>query len=308
MYRAPRSTRTPRMFVDANRPVDRSPVIFAAAASIIVLTAFACAVHDDKKEGDTTVAAASSPTTTQPTVGGEVTDPGHAVPQNVTFASAESAYTKRRYLEAVESFDVYVQRHPKNAFGHYMLGLSAWKSGDLDRASAAFERSLELDPRNVKTLLNHGRVLLEQGRPDDALVRVGAAIEIDSRIGRIHRMVGRVQTARGQRDSATTSYRVRAHDRPRGQLVHEQPWPAAHRAGSLRGSAAAVGEGGRAPSRSAGVRRTTSVSRSSAPATSRPPPTPIAPRSSRTAVTPRRRVVWRASRARATTRRRRWWT
>jgi Tfp pilus assembly protein PilF len=202
MYRAPRSR-----IAEINRPVDRSPIVFAAAGAIVLMTAFACAMHDHKK-GDTVVATTGQPTTTQPAVAGEVTDPGHAVPQNVSFEAAEWAYKARRYREAVELFDGYTQQHSKNAFGHYMLGLSAWKSGDLDRAIVSFERSLELDPRNVKTLLNLGRVLLDKGRPDDALVRVGAAIEIDSGLAESHRMMGRVQSARGQRDSAVTSYRV----------------------------------------------------------------------------------------------------
>ena len=89
-----------------------------------------------------------------------------------------------------------------------MLGLSAWKSGDLERRARAFERSLELDSTNVKTLLNLGRVLLEQGQADDALVRIGAAIELDTGSAEAHRMMGRVQSARGQRDSAMASYRV----------------------------------------------------------------------------------------------------
>ena len=126
----------------------------------------------------------------------------------MTFASAQDAYTKHHYREATESFDDYVQRHPNNAFGHYMLGLSAWKSGDLTRASAALERSLELDSTNVKTLLNLGRVLLDLGRVDDAVVRIGTAIELDTNSAEARRMMGRVQAARGERNAAMTSYRV----------------------------------------------------------------------------------------------------
>jgi Tfp pilus assembly protein PilF len=200
MYRADRYSQTSH--------ADRGPVVFTACAAAVLFIAIACGVGGDKKKSDMTVATPNPPAVAQPPVAGEVIDPGHGVPRNVTFASAEAAYAKGRYREAVESFDVYVQRRPDNAFGHYMLGLSAWKSGDGERARAAFERSLELDSTNVKTLLNLGRVLLEQGRPDDALVRVGAAIEIDSGLAEARRMMGRVQTARGQRDSAMTSYRV----------------------------------------------------------------------------------------------------
>ena len=43
------------------------------------------------------------------------------------------------------------------AQGHYMLGLSAWKSGDLDRAEAAFVRSLELDRSKSKSSKRNSR-------------------------------------------------------------------------------------------------------------------------------------------------------
>ena len=115
---------------------------------------------------------------------------------------------KHHYREATESFDDYVQQHPKNAFGHYMLGLSAWKSGDLKRARLAFEQSLTLDSTNVKTLLNLGRVMLDQGQPDDAFARISTAVQLDTSSAEAQRMMARVESARGQRDSAISSYRV----------------------------------------------------------------------------------------------------
>jgi Tfp pilus assembly protein PilF len=105
-------------------------------------------------------------------------------------------------------FDVYVQGKPENAWGHYMLGLSAWKAGELDRARSAFERSLELDAKHVKTLLNLSRVLLEQGKPRDALTHVTTAVQLDSTSGEVHRMLGRVRTELRQPNEAVEAYRV----------------------------------------------------------------------------------------------------
>ena len=72
----------------------------------------------------------------------------------------------------------------------------------------SFERSLALDSTNVKTLLNLGRVLLDQGKPNDALAQVNAAVELDTGSADVHRMMARVQSALGQPDSAEASYRV----------------------------------------------------------------------------------------------------
>ena len=126
----------------------------------------------------------------------------------MSFASAESAFKERKYAEAEQSFGIYVERHPNNAFGYYMLGLSAWKNGEPERAREALEKSFALDSTNVKTLLNLGRVLLEQGKPEEARGRVEAAAALDTGSAEVHRVMARVQNALGQRDSAEASYRL----------------------------------------------------------------------------------------------------
>ena len=198
MYRTDR-------FVRIDHP-DRGPILITITALSILAVAFACVAHSDKKIDTQTT---STPPAVAPkvAVAGEVADSQH-VPQVVTFGDAQSAYNKRHYHEATESFDNYVQSHPNNAFGLYMLGLSAWKSGDLTRAQDAFERSRTLDSTNVKTLLNLGRVLLDEGKPTDARERIDAAVQLDSGSAEVYRMMARVQSALGQRDSAEASYRV----------------------------------------------------------------------------------------------------
>ncbi len=199
MYRADRFTRVEHS--------NRGPVVATVSILIIVAAfALACGTDRDEKKTDPTVQQPTTPST-PPTVGGEVAQ-SNQPKQVVTFASAQDAYTKHHYREATESFDDYVQQHPKNAFGYYMLGLSAWKSGDLDRAHMAFEESIALDSTNVKTLLNLGRVLLDQGKPEDAFARISTAVQLDTSSAEVRRMMGRVESARGQRDSAIASYRV----------------------------------------------------------------------------------------------------
>ncbi|HSJ64807.1 MAG TPA: tetratricopeptide repeat protein [Gemmatimonadaceae bacterium] len=131
----------------------------------------------------------------------------------ISYETAESTYLARDYGQATAMFSSYVERKPENPWGHYMLGLSAWKAGDRDRARSALERSLELDPTHVKTLLNLGRVLLEQDRAGEAKERVLAALALDSTSGEVHRMLGRVHTALGVPDDAIAAYRTSlAHD------------------------------------------------------------------------------------------------
>ena len=223
MYRADRFSRIEHS--------NRAPVVVTAFILLVLAVALACGTNRNNTKTDTTVLKPATPST-QPTVGGDVAQSSQSK-QVVTFASAQDAYVKHHYREATESFDDYVQQHPKNAFGYYMLGLSAWKSGDLKRARLAFEQSLTLDSTNVKTLLNLGRVMLDQGQPVDAFARISTAVQLDTSSAEAQRMMARVESARGQRDSAISSYRLALTDGPGGQLVDEQPWPAVDRAGPV---------------------------------------------------------------------------
>jgi Tfp pilus assembly protein PilF len=196
MYRPTRSTNP--------NTTSGFPFVFAISTFAALAVGMACSAERDEPKTDTAIAP--KPAVAQNLESGVIVP--SFVGQPTTFAAGESAYRKKNYREAVEMFGGYVQRHPKNAYGHYMLGLSAWKSGDLDGARGAFEQALSLDSTNVKTLLNLGRVLLDQGRSDDAFVRVSAAVTLDSGSAEVHRMMGRVQSSREKRDSAIASYRV----------------------------------------------------------------------------------------------------
>ena len=198
-----RSTR----FTQPRSAIDRAPIMFTAAAIIILTAAFACAVKSDKQEKDALVSTQPTVVTTPDTAAGEV-QPLIVVPENVSFATAESTYNQRRYQEATAMFEVYVQRRADNPYGHYMLGLSAWKSGELALARSAFERSREIDPTRVKTLLNLSRVLLEQNEPKLALERVTEAMALDPSSAEVYRLEGRVHTTLGEPHDAIESYQV----------------------------------------------------------------------------------------------------
>ena len=182
-------------------------VIVTSVVSSAVFAISACVSHGEKKDVDTTVASVASAVVTPQAASGEVDSVQKEAPI-VTFASAETAYKQQKYAEAEQAFSGYVERHPKNSYGFYMLGLSAWKQGELDRASTAFEQSLTLDSTNVKTLLNLTRVLLDQGKPEDAFRRIERAVALDSTSAEVQRMRGRVQNALGRRDAAEVSYRL----------------------------------------------------------------------------------------------------
>jgi predicted Zn-dependent protease len=126
---------------------------------------------------------------------------------NVSYATAESAYTAHHYSDAVMMFGNYAARHPQNVWAHYMRGVSAWKAGQLDTARSAFETALALDPGHTKSLINLSRVLLEQRRPGDALDRINVVLASDSTSGEAWRVLGRAQSNLGHQAEALSAYR-----------------------------------------------------------------------------------------------------
>src|SRR2546426_7099605 len=87
-------------------------------------------------------ANAAEVSTTAPETPGVARPPAVATGP-VSFADAQTAFKEKRYDEAARLFATYSTAHPDNVWGYYMLGLSAWKQGDRDRAVEAFERSEE---------------------------------------------------------------------------------------------------------------------------------------------------------------------
>ncbi len=178
--------------------------------------------------------------TVSPEVSSVSTPTGPAPAGTVTFDGAQGAYTEKRYDEAVRLFTSYTSEHPDNVWGFYMLGLSAWKTGDRDAAVRAFTQALEKDSTHVKSHLNLSRVLIEQGKAQEALPYVEAALKIDSTSNEIYRVLGRVKGELGDSTGAIEALkRAIVLDERDARSMNK------HRSGSVRGRARAPRPGDR---------------------------------------------------------------
>ena len=124
-----------------------------------------------------------------------------------SFADGKAAFEAKKYADATAIFESYIERRPGNAWGYYMLGLSAWKNGDLAKSEKAFEQALSVDSHHVKSLVNLSRVFIEQKRYDDAIERLTRASEIDPQSAEVYRLLGRTYSAQGKTDDAVNAYR-----------------------------------------------------------------------------------------------------
>src|SRR5437870_6909318 len=158
------------------------------------------------KHSKSSDANAAEVTTVSPETSSVSTPTGSASAGTVSFDGAQTAYTEKRYDEAVRLFTSYTSEHTDNVWGFYMLGLSAWKTGDRDAAVRAFTQALEKDSTHVKSRLNL-RVLIEQGKAQEALPYVEGVVTIDSTSNEAYRLLGRVKRELGDSSGAIEAYK-----------------------------------------------------------------------------------------------------
>ena len=196
-----------------SRPMSRPVFRLSVLAAVLVPIAAGCSDRD-RPTSSTSSASDESATSTAST-GAEAssaTTAGNEPKSFVTatvepsYADAERAFHRGRYEEAASMFEAYSESNPDNAWGHYMLGLSAWKTGDHSRALEAFDAALRLDPTHRKSLLNSARVLLETSRPKDALNRAEQALAIEPLSGEGLRLEARAYHELGRIPEAVDAY------------------------------------------------------------------------------------------------------
>ena len=125
----------------------------------------------------------------------------------VSYVEGEAAFQAGKFVEATRIFEQYTVEKPNNVWGFFMLGLSESKAGDAAKAEKAFEQALTIDPDHLKTLLNLSRVLIDQKKYDDAIVRLARAGDVDSGSVEVHRLLGRAYNGKHKVDDAIESYR-----------------------------------------------------------------------------------------------------
>jgi tetratricopeptide (TPR) repeat protein len=166
--------------------------------SVLIPLAAGCGRSGQPKTTSTSAGAT-------PTVSAAAVETTAAV-ATVSYETAESAFGAGRYPEAVELYTAYTATHPENPWGHYMLGMSAWKTGEQEKALSAFDQALQLDPGHRKSLFNSSRVLLDAGRPKEALERIEKTLALEPMSNEGLRLLGRARYELGDVDGAIQAY------------------------------------------------------------------------------------------------------
>jgi tetratricopeptide (TPR) repeat protein len=183
----------------------------AAIAAMFALTVVACG--DEARPDPSTPVTVTSVSASTPAVPAVTSAPATPVVVAASYDDGEAAYRAGRYADAETIFTAYAEQKPGSISGQYMRGLSAWKAGDLQQATEAFDRALAIDSTHVKSLLNSARVYFQLGRADEAKDRVQRALALDSTSIDALRLHARALYNTGDTAGAIDAYRdVLMHD------------------------------------------------------------------------------------------------
>jgi tetratricopeptide (TPR) repeat protein len=133
---------------------------------------------------------------------------------------AKQHFELHDYHGAIHLIEELVEQGKAFADAHNLLGLSYQMINQGERALAAFDRALQLNPRYVEALINRGVVLAELGRDDEASAaftaargcgggdRGGVPAHFAAKLANLHAALGDAYAQAGALDRAVEQYRA----------------------------------------------------------------------------------------------------
>jgi tetratricopeptide (TPR) repeat protein len=128
------------------------------------------------------------------------------------FFMALSDYKQRKFFEGAEELKAAIRSGIVDSDLHYLLAecIIRMSSSSSSTALAELNRAIELNPKSVSARTLRGKMLLEAGRPQDALVDLRLARELAPNPERDSRnatyLLARTYMALGKRDQANTLF------------------------------------------------------------------------------------------------------
>jgi len=120
--------------------------------------------------------------------------------------------------EAVEQYRKALELDPESASAHYNLAAYLARSGEYAEAERHFRAALDVKP-SAATYTGLGAVLYHQGKVDDAVASLKAAIETDADYPRAYDQLAAIRVQQDELEEAASNYRL---------FVSKQPSAAGH--------------------------------------------------------------------------------
>jgi Flp pilus assembly protein TadD len=128
-------------------------------------------------------------------------------------------FQERDYPGAAFKFRIASLGGSENPDVHYLLGLSLWRSGELESAEQSLTRASSLDASSIRTWTNLARVRLERDDPTGAIRAIDNALLIDTSSADALHQKGRalIRVGRGK-DALTILEEAHASDPGNGYI------------------------------------------------------------------------------------------
>lgn len=108
----------------------------------------------------------------------------------------------RVWRDEISFFTEMIRVTPDSAKGHSGLGMAYFERRDYEKAERALRRSLELNPHQTIALHNYGCILMERGKPHDALAAFSQVVERDPNFVEAYYQAGMVYKELHEREQA----------------------------------------------------------------------------------------------------------
>jgi tetratricopeptide (TPR) repeat protein len=130
---------------------------------------------------------------------------------------AELLIKRRNYRRARRHLAIALRFQPDNARYHYLLAgaLRAEDRGNLEEAAEHYRRALELDPDNVKCLVEYGLLAVRRGRTEEGLASLRRALERAPNDAEVVAKMAKGLRLAGRSDEARAALRAALFRNPR---------------------------------------------------------------------------------------------
>ena len=112
-------------------------------------------------------------------------------------------------------------KNPNCWMAHNNLGYAFFQKGQVDEATAHYQKALELNPNDAEAHNNLGNVFIKKGQVDDAMGHYQKALKINPYLADVHYNLGNVLFAKGQMAEAIAEYQKALKINPYLADVHD---------------------------------------------------------------------------------------
>ncbi|MEY2506931.1 MAG: hypothetical protein QOH01_1260 [Verrucomicrobiota bacterium] len=126
----------------------------------------------------------------------------------------KALHEARRVREAIEQYELALNRNPALAEAEFYLALAWSDLGDADKSIDHYQRSLAITPRNAKCESNLASILVSKGRLVEARSRYERSLSIDPGLQIAHKELGDLLCGTGEYRAAIEHYEAALRIQP----------------------------------------------------------------------------------------------